>query len=85
MVSITLVLKLGSLSNDNGDGNENDKRAVGLDWKKKTTLHVHHSFCTFLCRHCTTTTWNFLISRLWRTGTHDNDFLFLSLNLGTVL
>ena len=33
MVSITLELKLGSLSNDNGVGNENDKRAVGLDWR----------------------------------------------------
>ena len=22
-----------------------------------------HAFCTFLCRHCTTTTWKFLISR----------------------
>jgi len=33
MVSITLVLKLGSLSNNEGDGNENDKKAIGLDWK----------------------------------------------------
>ena len=23
-----------------------------------TTLHVHHAFCTFLCLHCTATTWN---------------------------
>ena len=28
-----------------------------------TTLHVHHTFCAFLCRFCTTTTWKFLISR----------------------
>ena len=33
MVSITLVPKLGSLSNDNGDGNENDKKGIGLDWQ----------------------------------------------------
>lgn len=33
MVSITLVLKLGSLSNNEGDDNENDKKAIGLDWK----------------------------------------------------
>ena len=33
MVSITLVLKLWSLSNNDGDGNENDKKAIGLDWK----------------------------------------------------
>ena len=36
-----------------GDGNENGKKAIGLDWKT-TTLHVHHVFCTFRCRHCTT-------------------------------
>ena len=27
-----------------------------IPWQgKTTTLHVHHAFCTFLCRHCTTT------------------------------
>ena len=48
---------LGSLSNDDGDGNENDKKTIGL-LRKTTTLHVRHalSFCTFLCRCCTTTT-----------------------------
>ena len=30
---------------------------------KKTTLHVHHPFFTFLSRRCTTATWNLLISR----------------------
>ena len=29
------------------------KKAIGLT----TTLHWHLAFCTFLCRHCTTTTW----------------------------
>ena len=33
MVSITLELKLGSLSKDGGDGNENDKKAIGSDWQ----------------------------------------------------
>ena len=50
---------LGGVSNDNGDGdgNENAKKAMGL-LSKTTILHVHHicGFCTFLCRHCTTTT-----------------------------
>ena len=50
---------LGCFSNDNGDGNgnENAKKAMGL-LSKATVLHVHHicGFCTFLCRHCTTTT-----------------------------
>ena len=34
---------LGSLSNDDVDGNENGKKAIGLI-SKTTTLHVHHAF-----------------------------------------
>ena len=34
---------LGSLSNDEGDGNEDVKKAIGL-LRKTTTLHVHHAF-----------------------------------------
>ena len=34
---------LGSFSNDDGDGNENVKKAIGL-WSKTTTLHVPHTF-----------------------------------------
>ena len=30
---------LGSLTNDDGDGSENGKKAMGLD-----RLHVHHAF-----------------------------------------
>ena len=33
----------GSLSNDDGDGNENGNKAIGLI-SKTTTLHVHHAF-----------------------------------------
>ena len=33
---------IGSLSNDDGDVNENGKKAIGLDWKT-TTLLVHHA------------------------------------------
>ena len=33
----------GSVSNDDGDGNENGKKAIGL-LNKTTTLHVHHPF-----------------------------------------
>ena len=53
---------LGSISNDDGDGNENGKKPTELDIKTKT-LHVLFTlFCTFLCRHCTTMTWKWLIS-----------------------
>ena len=31
------------ISNDDGHGNENGKKAEGLDKKKKKTLHVHHA------------------------------------------
>ena len=34
---------IGSFSNDDGDGNENVKKAIGL-LSKKTSLHVHHPF-----------------------------------------
>ena len=46
---------LGSMRNDDGDGNENDKKAIGLI-SKTTTLHVHCAFAKFLFRRCTTTT-----------------------------
>ena len=35
------ILSLGSLSNDDGDGSENGKKAIGFSLAKKTTLHVH--------------------------------------------
>ena len=45
MVLLTrlLLLRLGSLSNDDGDVNENGKNAIGSTSKKKT-FHVHHAF-----------------------------------------
>ena len=33
----------GRLSNDDGGGEEKDKKAIALDWQNKT-LHVHHAF-----------------------------------------
>ena len=43
-----------SLRNDDDDGNENGKRAIGLD--KQNNVARATLFCTFLCRRCTTTT-----------------------------
>ena len=34
---------LGSFRNDDGDGNQDVKKAIGL-LRKTTTLHVHHDF-----------------------------------------
>ena len=36
-------LKIGSFSNDDGEGNENGKKTIDL-MSKTTTLHVHHTF-----------------------------------------
>ena len=34
---------LGSFMNDQGDGSENVKKAIGL-WSNTTSLHVRHAF-----------------------------------------
>ena len=36
-------MSVGSFSNDDGDGNENVKKAIGL-LSKTTSLHVDHTF-----------------------------------------
>ena len=40
--------RIGTLRSNDADGNENVKKTIGLI-SKTTTLHVHHTFCTFLC------------------------------------
>ena len=42
-------------------------------------------FCTFLCRHCATTKWNFLISRSMEDVNTRERFSFSFVNLDTVL
>ena len=37
------MVTIGSFSNDDGDGNEDVKKAKGL-LRKTTTFHVHHAF-----------------------------------------
>ena len=72
-------------SNDDGDGNENGKKAIGLDWQNNNFARASRFFCTFLSRCCTTTTWKCLISRFVEDVNEDNKFLFLFLNFDTVL
>ena len=60
--SLLPVNWLGTLRSDDGDGNGNATKAIGLI-SKTTILHVHHDFLHVSCRHCTTTTWKCLISR----------------------
>ena len=53
---------IGSFSKDDGDGKRTSKKAMGVI-TKTTILYVHYTFGTFLCRHCTTRMWNFLMGR----------------------
>ena len=75
---------IGSLSNDDGDGNENGKKAIGLI-SKTTTLHVHHAFLYISLPSLHDYNVKVLkIHVLSRTGTQDDNFLFLFLNFDTV-
>ena len=38
---------IGSLSNDDGDVNENGKRAIGLDWQRNNIARVSRFFVHF--------------------------------------
>ena len=46
---------LESLSNDDGDANENGKKAIGLDWQNNDSARASR-FCKFSYRQCTSTT-----------------------------
>ena len=45
----------GSLSNDEGDNNENGNKPIGLDWQNNNFALVSCFFCTLLSRRCKTT------------------------------
>ena len=64
----------GNLSNDDGDGNENGKKAIGLDFQNK-----------YFARDDFARASRAYFQVLWRTWTQDNDNLFLFLNFNTVL
>ena len=76
---------IGSLSNDDANGNENVKKAIGLDWQNNNFARASRFFCTFLCRRCPTTTWKCLNSRFFEDGNTWQQLSFLFLNCDTVL
>ena len=41
--SVKKAFAIGSLSNDDGDGNENCKKAIGLDWRNNNFARAHHA------------------------------------------
>ena len=54
---------LGSLSDDDDDGSENGKKNKRFRLAKQQLCKCITFFCTFVCRHRTTTTWKCIISR----------------------
>ena len=78
-------VSLGTLRSDDGDGSENFKKAIELITKTRI-LYVHHAFCTYHCRHCTTTTWKFCYFTIRRLKyTSDDEISSLFVNLDMVL
>ena len=65
-VPVAVAVIVGSLRNDDGDGNENGKKAIGLDWSNSTLCIM--LFLYISCRRCTTTTWKCQISRFVEDG-----------------
>ena len=53
---------LGTLRSDDGDGNENGQKAIGLIIVKQQLCTCITLFSTFLTRRCTATTWKCLVS-----------------------
>ena len=45
--SSMLIIMLGNLSNENGDGNKNGKKAIGLDWPKNKFACASRIFVQF--------------------------------------
>ena len=74
---------LGTLRSDDGDGNGNATKPIGLITKKQQFCTCITLFCTFLCRHCTTTTWKFHVVQ--RKYTSDDEISSLFLHLAMVL
>ena len=77
-----LSTRLGSLSNDDGDVNENGKKAKGFRIGKTTALHVHHAFFVhFFAVTAGPQRKNAKFHVLWSMWKLDNDFLFFSWTL----
>ena len=86
-VRTTQTFRLGSfISNDHGDGDENDKKPIGLDWQNNNFTGASRFYVHLLAfvarlqreRQC-------LISRFVEDGNTNNKFLFLFLNFDTIL
>ena len=69
-------LVLGTLRSDYSDGNENVIKPV-CQIHKTITPQVHYAFLYIsFCRHCSPTTWNFLVSRFMEDVNSRQQFSF---------
>ena len=64
-------------------GNENGKKAIGLDWQNNNFARASHLFVHFFAVAARVQRENALFQALSRTWTQDNDFLFLFLKFDT--
>ena len=78
-------LLLGSLSNDDCDGNENGKKAIGLDKQNNNFARASRFYVHFFAVIARLQRESSKFHVLSRTGTQENNFLFLLLNFDTVL
>ena len=75
----------GSLSNDDGDGNKNGKKAIGLDWQNNNFARASRFFVHFFAVVSLLRRENAPIHVLSGTVAQENNFLFVFLNFDTVL
>ena len=75
---------IGSLSDDDGNGNENGKKVIGLNWQNNKFARVSRFFVHFLVVVARLRCKSAYFHVLLRTCTQDNDFLFLFLNFDPV-
>ena len=74
-------LLLGSLSNDDGDGNKNGKKAMGLDWQNNNFSRASGFSVYFLAVVARLLGESASFHVLSRTGTQNNNFRIQLLKL----
>ena len=80
-----MMLLIWSLSNDDGDVKENGNDAIGLDQQNNNFPRASRFFVHFFAVVARLQRESASFHVLSRTGTQDNNFLFLFLNFDTVL
>ena len=69
---------------NDGDGNENGKEAIGLDWQNNNSARTSRFIVHFFAVASRLTRKGAHFQVLSKTWTQDHDFLFLFLNFHTV-